>query len=273
MDFSTPDGVGITISEHPQVGTWRMNKTMTAEAPIRLGRSQIDVGFIGAFSYINMRGLWDTSTNSTIDAQSIGRFCMIAHRVIIGMHEHSTRFLSAHPLFLYEPNFRWCENYASKKEDLWEKEISKKNYDSFLKPLPILGNDVWVGTNVTISNGVTIGDGAVVATGAAVTRDVAPYTVVGGVPAKPIKQRFSDKTVEKLLHLKWWDYGADILHGLDLDRPEKAADQIEQRIADGFPKYCPDKFIFDFSSDRFVTIHHQDAEGHKQLRYKTPNDI
>jgi len=70
---------------------------------------------------------------------------------------------------------------------------------------PIIGNDVWIGANAIILQGVTIGDGAIVAAGAVVTKDVPPYAIVGGVPAKVIKYRFPDSTIVKLLEIKWWD--------------------------------------------------------------------
>ncbi|MCL4154773.1 UNVERIFIED_CONTAM: hypothetical protein GTU68_004383 [Idotea baltica] len=69
----------------------------------------------------------------------------------------------------------------------------------------IIGNDVWIGYNATIMAGITIGDGAIIATNATVVKDVAPYTIVGGNPAREIRKRFSDKEIEKLLDLKWWD--------------------------------------------------------------------
>ncbi|HPE38311.1 MAG TPA: CatB-related O-acetyltransferase [Bacillota bacterium] len=70
----------------------------------------------------------------------------------------------------------------------------------------VIGNDVWIGYDAVIMSGVTIGDGAVVATRAVVTKDVPPYTIVGGVPAKPIRKRFDDATIEKLETLRWWDF-------------------------------------------------------------------
>ena len=70
----------------------------------------------------------------------------------------------------------------------------------------VIGNDVWIGHDATIMPGVTIGDGAIIATKAVVTKDVAPYTIVGGNPAKPIKKRFSEDIISKLLQLKWWHW-------------------------------------------------------------------
>ena len=70
----------------------------------------------------------------------------------------------------------------------------------------VIGNDVWIGYEAVILAGVTIGDGAVIGSRALVTKDVAPYTIVGGIPAKPIRKRFSEGTIKTLLELKWWDW-------------------------------------------------------------------
>ena len=70
----------------------------------------------------------------------------------------------------------------------------------------MLGNDVWVGYEAVIMSGVTIGNGAIIGTRAVVTKDVPPYTIVGGVPAKPIRKRFDDKTIRALENLRWWDW-------------------------------------------------------------------
>ena len=70
----------------------------------------------------------------------------------------------------------------------------------------VIGNDVWIGFEAVILSGVTIGDGAVIGTRAVVTKDVSPYTIVGGVPAKPIRKRFSDDVISELLKLRWWDW-------------------------------------------------------------------
>ena len=70
----------------------------------------------------------------------------------------------------------------------------------------VIGNDVWIGYGAVIFAGVTIGDGAIIGTRAVVTKDVPPYTIVGGVPAKPIRKRFSDDDIAALLKMKWWDW-------------------------------------------------------------------
>ena len=73
----------------------------------------------------------------------------------------------------------------------------------------VIGNDVWIGYEAVIMAGVTVGDGAIIGTRAVVTRDVAPYTIVGGIPAKPIRKRFAEDTIARLQEIRWWDWPAE----------------------------------------------------------------
>lgn len=130
----------------------------------------------------------------------IGRYTSIAGnvRTVNGFHPVET-FVSTHPA-LYSNR---CEvDLPARERSVFEEHRyadPENRYDV------VIGNDVWIGESVTIIAGVTIGDGAVVAAGAVVTKDVPPYTVVGGVPAKPIKKRFTDEQIQLLLAFKWWD--------------------------------------------------------------------
>ena len=129
------------------------------------------------------------------DRLVIGRFCAIGRgvRFVMNGANHRVAGLSTYPFEIF--GLGW-EGVAPKPDELP------------LKGDTFVGNDVWLGYDALIMPGVSIGDGAIVGSRAVVTRDVAPYTVVGGNPAKAIKRRFPDATIEKLLAIKWWDWDA-----------------------------------------------------------------
>ena len=126
------------------------------------------------------------------DKLIIGKFCMIASgaKFIMNGGNHLTEAISAYPFAIFGGD--------------WQNAMERKSYPS--KGDTIIGNDVWIGHNATIMPGVHIGDGAVIATNSTVTKDVEPYSVVGGNPAKLIRKRFSDEQIEILLQLKWWNW-------------------------------------------------------------------
>ncbi len=126
------------------------------------------------------------------DKLIIGKFCMIASDVkfIMNGANHLTNALTTYPFAIFGNG--------------WDKAMDNKSYPR--KGNINIGNDVWIGYNATIMAGVTIGDGAIIATNSTVIKDVEPYSVVGGNPAKEIKKRFSEETISKLLELKWWNW-------------------------------------------------------------------
>ena len=139
---------------------------------------------IGAYSYIG--------NGTTLENAEIGKYCSISDNCRIGMGSHTLNLLSTCPLFTEAVNgtqYKWVENDVNAAEN---KRV-------------IIGNDVWIGYQSIILGGIKIGDGAVVGAGAVVVKDVPPYSVVGGVPAKVLKYRFSDEIIKELLSIKWWD--------------------------------------------------------------------
>lgn len=121
----------------------------------------------------------------------IGAFCSLSDHVFIGGAEHPISWMSTSPVF---QNAR--HSGPSKRFARFDLPISRRT---------VIGNDVWIGHGATIKRGVTIGDGAVVGSNALVTKDVPPYAVVGGVPAKVIKYRFPQDVIECLEEIKWWN--------------------------------------------------------------------
>ena len=128
------------------------------------------------------------------DRLVIGKFCSIAcgAKFLFNSANHTLSSLSTYPFPLF------FEEWGLEKKDV------ARSWDN--KGDIIIGNDVWIGFEAVIMAGVTIGDGAIIGTRAVVTKDVPPYTVVGGIPARPIKKRFDEDTISKLLRIKWWDW-------------------------------------------------------------------
>ena len=147
---------------------------------------------VGAYTYI--------AANTEIENAEIGKYCSIADHCRIGMSSHSLGYLSTSPIFTQSIN-ALQESWV--KEDVFEHKSDDERV--------ILGNDVWVGSHALIKGGVHIGDGACIAAGAVVVKDVPPYAIVGGVPAKVIKYRFSSDMIDRLLEIKWWDLDDSIL--------------------------------------------------------------
>ena len=127
------------------------------------------------------------------DKLVVGKFCPIAcgAKFIFTSANHTLKSYSTYPFPLFFDEW-----------DLPVKEIATA-WDN--KGDIVIGNDVWIGYEAVIMSGVTIGDGAIIGARAVVTKDVEPYTIVGGIPAKPIRKRFDDDTITKLQSLRWWD--------------------------------------------------------------------
>ena len=135
------------------------------------------------------------------DRLIIGKFCSIAcsAKFLFNSGNHKMASLSTYtfPLFFEEWDLE-KENVAQAWDQKWD---------------IIIGNDVWIGYEAVVLSGVTIGDGAVIGCRAVVTKDIPPYTIVGGVPAKPIRKRFDEETIKELQKIKWWDWTEEKIAG------------------------------------------------------------
>lgn len=131
------------------------------------------------------------------DKLQIGKFCSIAcgAKFLFNSANHTLSSLSTYPFPLF------FEEWGLEKKGVTNAWDNKGDI--------IIGNDVWIGYEAVILAGVTIGDGAIIGTRAVVTKDVPPYTIVGGVPAKPIKRRFPEETISALLEIQWWNWSEE----------------------------------------------------------------
>jgi phosphonate metabolism protein (transferase hexapeptide repeat family) len=154
-----------------------------------LGDTAIEYSEIGDYSYLG-------SGCMVADAK-IGKFCAIAAQVRLGAPNHPMERPSQH-------RFTYCPEYydASATRD---HGFFRDRRDARV----VIGNDVWIGHAVIVLPGVTVGDGAVLAAGAVVTKDVAPYAIVGGVPARQIRERFNRAIAAQLSRIAWWDWPAE----------------------------------------------------------------
>ena len=150
-----------------------------------LAKSTINNSHIKQYTYIGK--------NCIIQNTAIGSFCSIANDVLIGLGKHPIDAFSTSTIF-YRTNNTFSIQLVKSNSPFKEYEFID------------IGNDVWIGARSVILDGVKIGNGAVIAANSVVTKDVPPYAVVGGSPAKIIKYRFSEEKINKLLLLKWWEW-------------------------------------------------------------------
>ncbi len=126
------------------------------------------------------------------DKLIIGKFCMIASGATFIMNgaNHVSNAITSYPFAIFGAD--------------WSQAMEGKHYP--IKQDTLIGNDVWIGYKATIMPGIQVGDGAIIATNATVTKDVAPYSIVGGNPAREIRKRFTQEQIAKLLAIRWWDW-------------------------------------------------------------------
>jgi acetyltransferase-like isoleucine patch superfamily enzyme len=148
-------------------------------------RAESEVGTnvtVGDYSYIS-------GPRAYVEEASIGKFCSIARQTTIGVSGHDYNKVTTHP-FIIDPFYGYVNSPVNE----------------YQKPATVIGHDVWIGMNATVHRGVTVGHGAVIASDAVVTKNVEPYSIVAGNPARHIKYRFEPEVIEILLKIEWWNW-------------------------------------------------------------------
>ncbi|SIT25444.1 CatB-related O-acetyltransferase [Achromobacter sp. MFA1 R4] len=190
--------MGLTVLDGYEPRKFRFEQGVT------LGKCEVLAGAAFGFqSYMN--------SGFVRSSVIVGRYCSIGRNVTLGSGAHDLSALSTSPFFQTNSN-----------------PPVLKFADPARRIRVLVGHDVWIGDNAYIMSGVTIGDGAVVATGSVVTRDVAPYSIVVGTPAKHFKWRFEDESIRRrLAALRWHEFDPERLKGLDIGQIETAIAEME----------------------------------------------
>ncbi len=173
---------------------------------IRAGSEVGPAVSVGDYSYIS-------GPRAYVEAATIGKFCSIARQTTIGVSGHDYTKVTTHPMVI-DPFYGFIDLPVAEAQ----------------KPPPVIGHDVWIGMNCVIHRGVTIGHGAVIASDAVVTKDVEPYSIVGGNPARHLRYRFAPDVIAALLEMQWWHWSdAELRQAIGaFDNPEDFI-QMHQR--------------------------------------------
>lgn len=209
------DGTGIRFG----TGVTRIAKTNTFEPPCKIMPSADFKSAIhmGAFSATN-----GERQEGIVFGATIGRYCSIAKHAKIGLLQHPPYWFGSSTRFYNASELKWNTFVG--------KEVVTYPYQS--QKMTEVGNDVWIGNGAALMTGVKVGDGAIVAAGAVVTKDVPPYAIVGGVPARIIKYRFPEETIKELLELQWWRYDVADFGAVDWRDVNQAIRDVKRKLAE-----------------------------------------
>ena len=224
---------------------------ITVEAPINSSALLSGATTIGAYTYLNYA--------SEVDAATIGRFCSIAPHVFVSPGEHRADWLTTHPFAdsavdVSTGLIRHFPDYAK-----WLGSPSVRDRTPAPRRGAVIGNDVWIGLRAIVLAGVTIGDGAMVAAGAVVTRDVEPYAIVAGVPARFVRYRVAERLIERLSRVRWWNYDLTPLTSrIDYSDIPAALDMIEEAVAvEAVTPLAPNRYLVTSAGARPLAGEHR----------------
>jgi acetyltransferase-like isoleucine patch superfamily enzyme len=203
---------GSTIGDNATIS----EKQVYLQLPVHISpRCQIHANTkLGKFSFIN----WDCTIFPHVE---MGAFSSIGRGCQIGLANHPIHFLSSHQFTTGKSEFERFPAYANFKRLSFRRHVDTK-----------IGHDVWIGAGALIMSGVTIGTGAVIAAGAVVTKDVEPYAIVGGVPARLIRYRFDELLREQLLASNWWTLPIEQIGQLPFNDPEQCITLVNKLLSE-----------------------------------------
>jgi acetyltransferase-like isoleucine patch superfamily enzyme len=224
MLIITPEIVKILAAHKIELSTGRhhyVHPKVSFEAPVSIGATiKLDgVLQVGAFT-----GVYGGQLRHV----TIGRYCSIAPGFQCGWDEHPVDRLTS-SMAGYVPDVHGWAAHLGADIDQFQKGVAPFRS---IRAVSEIGNDVWIGHSVFLRAGVSIGDGAIIAAGAIVTRDVPPYSIVAGNPARVIKSRFPDTIVERLIKLQWWRYNIFDFPPRLISDPSVVSDWIEEAASE-----------------------------------------
>ena len=217
------DALGIEFA----LGVFKVMADVHLEPPCILSE-EVDLNqhfAIGSYSAVSAANGREKSVRNV----EIGRYCSIAADVWTSPFEHPSVYLTTSLLPYGRYTFGWLSRSLGKS--VQPSSVSTQGVS--------IGHDVWIGAGAFIKGGVTIGNGAIVGGHATVTKDVPPYAIVGGVPAKVIRYRFDEATIRELLELRWWDYDLATFGPLDWHDVKACIARIRSCIQSGAKRYAP----------------------------------
>ncbi|MFC6790979.1 CatB-related O-acetyltransferase [Methylobacterium komagatae] len=222
---------GLGIGMVPK-GIFPVDDTTEFEAPMNLFGVNTwgSPAKVGAFTYFGSNG-------DFYNAQ-IGRYCSVANGISVGCTQHPIDNLTSSPITYTE--FVHFERHFRDSISGWERKLDRIDFE--MRPETSVGNDVWIGLGAYLKDGISIGNGAIIGAHAVVTKDVPPFAVVAGSPARIIKYRFSEKIIERIEKLAWWDYNLYEAHA-DARQVSRSLDKLEEQISSGQLQPYPNNYV------------------------------